>query len=364
MSCDKIRSWSQRSALQYDFLQNTVESRKLVSIRGGTGMPYRFVGNLILAASIVVASVLTSTAFAQEISPGPVKIIVPNPPGGSSDTTARLVGQKLSEALREAVVVENVPGASGTIAMNTLKRAAPDGHTLAIVQAGTQTIDFVQNKKHSFDITKDFTPITAIAANPSGFMVNSQITAATMGELIEQIRAKPGAYSYGSTGIGTALHLYGEVLKKVAGINMVNVPYKGVGPALNDLLGGHIPMAVVTVASALPHLDRSNRLMAVFDNKRDPKAPQVPAITEVVPKYEPGHTWVGFLAPANLPNPIANRLNSEIVRILNLPEVSALISKSGLEIVANSREEFAEMIRRDARIWDNAAIMTGLVPPQ
>jgi tripartite-type tricarboxylate transporter receptor subunit TctC len=329
----------------------------------GFPMPKRLISRLVLAGSVVLAAFLPCATSAQEFTRGPIKIIVTNPPGGSSDIAARLVGQKLSEALRQSVVIENVAGASGSIGINMLKRAAPDGHTLGVVQAGSQTIDLVQNKKRSFDIAKDFSPITAIAINPSGLLVNSKITAATMAELIEQIRAKPGAFSYGSTGIGTALQLYGEVLNKVSGINMVNVPYSGVTPALNDLIAGHIPIAIVSVAIAVPHLGGKVRLMTIFDTKRDPNLPEVPAITEVVPNYEPGRTWVGILAPPYLPEPIAARLNSEIVRILKSPDVVATLGKSGLEIVANSREEFSEMIRRDAKIWDEAAVMAGLAPP-
>ena len=327
-------------------------------------MATRLTYNLVLAASLAFAGLNPCVASAQDFTRGPIKIIVTNPPGGSSDIAARLVGQKLSEVLHQAVVIENVAGASGSIGINMLKRAAPDGHTLGVVQAGSQTIDLVQNKKRSFDIAKDFSPITAIASNPSGLLVNSQVSAQTMAELIEQIRAKPGAFSYGSTGIGTALQLYGEVLNKIAGINMVNVPYSGVTPALNDLLAGHIPIAIVSVAIAVPHLGDRARLLTVFDTKRYSKVPEVPTITEVVPKYEPGRTWVGFLAPPNLPEPVANRLNTEIVRILKSPDVVATLSKGGLEVVANSRDEFVEMIRRDAKIWDEAAVMTGLAPPQ
>jgi tripartite-type tricarboxylate transporter receptor subunit TctC len=317
-----------------------------------------------LAAACWLA-VFSLCGLAQDYPSRPIKIIVPNPPGGAGDISARLVGQKLTDALHQPVVVENQAGASGSIGMNMLKRAAPDGYTLGVVLSLSQTIDLVQNRKHSFLIAKDFTPITAIANNPSGLFVNSQIPSKTMAELIELVRAKPGAYSYGSAGKGTALHLYGEVLNKVAGINMVNVPYKGVAPAFNDLIGGHVPIAIVSVATALPHLDGGKvRMLTVFDTKRHARAPAVPTITEVLPNYTPGRAWIGFLAPANLPAPIAARLNSEIVRILKSPDVVEILGKSGLEVIANTQSDFAAMIVQDARLWDEAAVMAGLVPAE
>ena len=315
-----------------------------------------------LAAACWLA-VSSLSGLAQDYPSRPIKIIVPNPPGGAGDITARLVGQKLTDALHQPVVVENQPGASGSIGMNLLKRSAPDGYTLGVVLSLSQTIDLVQNRKHSFLVAKDFTPITAIASNPSGLFVNSQIPSKTMAELIDLVRAKPGAYSYGSAGKGTALHLYGEVLNKVAGINMVNVPYKGVAPAFNDLIGGHIPIAIVSVATALPHLDGGKiRMLTVFDSKRHARAPAVPTITEVLPAYTPRHTWIGFLAPANVPAPIAARLNTEIARILKSPDVVAILGKSGLEVIANTQSDFTAMIVQDARLWDEAAAMAGLVP--
>jgi tripartite-type tricarboxylate transporter receptor subunit TctC len=315
-----------------------------------------------VAAALACALVLAAPAHAQDYPAKTIKIIVPNPPGGAGDITARLIGQKLSDAVHQPVVVENVPGASGSIAVNQLKRAEPDGYTIGVVLSLSQTIEHVQNKNISFDIARDFTPITGIATNPSGLLVNSKMPANTMAEFLAEVRRKPGVYSYGSAGVGTALHLYGEVLKKVANINMVNVPYKGVAPAFNDLLGGHIPIAIVSLATALPHLGQGKvRLLTVFDTKRYKRAPDVPTITEAVPNYNPARTWIGFLAPPNVPDAIAERLNKEIVRILKSPEVDAVLAKHGLDPIANSRSDFAVMIKEDARIWDEAAVIAGLV---
>jgi tripartite-type tricarboxylate transporter receptor subunit TctC len=317
-----------------------------------------------LLLALTVAGV-PFAAQAQDFPSRPIRIIVPNPPGGAGDISARLVGQKLTEALHQPVVVENQAGASGSLGMTMLKRAAPDGYTIGVVISLAQTIDRVQNKTASFDIATDFTPITAIANNPAGLLVNSQIAATSMAEFIEEVRKKPGAISYGTAGIGTAHHLYGEVLNKVAGIQMVNVPYRGVAPAFNDLLGGHIPVAIVSLATAVQHIQSGRvRLLTVFDTKRYAKAPEVPTITEVLPRYQPGRAWVGFIGPAGLPPAIISRLHGEIVRTLTSPDVIQVLGENGLQVIANTSSEFSVMIREDARIWDEAAVMAGLIKPQ
>ena len=181
---------------------------------------------------------------AQDLPPRAIRIVVPSPPGAAGDISARLIGQKLSEGLRQPVVVENQAGASGAIGMSMLRRAAPDGTTVGVVIALAQTIDRIQNKKASFDIVKDFTPITAIANNPAGLVVNSRLTAASLSAFVDLVRKRPREISYASGGIGTAHHLYGQILNRTAGIEMLYVPYKGVAPAVNDVLGGHVPAAM------------------------------------------------------------------------------------------------------------------------
>ena len=320
---------------------------------------------MALSRRLLLASVLTAVplgAAAEDYPTRTIKIIVPNPPAGAGDISARLVGQRLSETFHQAVVVENQPGASGAIGLTMLKRAAPDGYTIGVVLSLSQTIDRIQNKTSSFDIAKDFTPITAIANNPAGLLVNDQIDAKTMAEFIAEARRKPGAISYGSAGIGTAHHLYGQMLNKVSGIDLLAVPYRGVAPALNDLLGGHIPVAIVSLATALPQLQSGRiRLLTVFDTKRYSKVPNVPAISEVLPDYHPGRTWVGFIGPPGLPAAVTGRLNAEMVRALNSPDVMRILEQDGLEIIANTPAEFAVMIREDAKIWDEAAATAGLI---
>jgi tripartite-type tricarboxylate transporter receptor subunit TctC len=309
--------------------------------------------------------VLPALAQAQGFPSKTIKIIVPNPPGGAGDTSARLVGQKLSDVFHQAVVIENQPGASGSIGMTMLKRAAPDGHTIGVVISLAQIVDRIQNKTASFDLVKDFTPITLIANNPVGFFVNSQIPAKSMAEFLDYARAHPGEITYSTPGIGTAHHLYGEVLNRVSGIKMVNVPYKGVMPALTDLLGGHVQAGIISLSAALPQVQAGQiRALTMFDSNRYPTLPDVPVITEVLPRFELARSWVGFMGPSDLPPAITARLHDEIARILTSPEALHTLGDNGLEVVANTPAEFAAIIRRDSKIWEEAALTAGLVQPQ
>jgi tripartite-type tricarboxylate transporter receptor subunit TctC len=243
-----------------------------------------------------------------------------------------------------------------------LRRAAPDGTTLGIVISLAQTIDLIQNKKASFDLVKDFTPITALATNPAGLIVNSSIAAPSLPAFIELVRRHPGEISYASGGIGTAHHLYGQVLNRKAGISMMYVPYKGVAPAFNDLLGGHVPAAIGSLATALPHIASGElRALTVFDTRRYPKLPQVPMIGEEVAGFTPGRTWLGLLGPRGLPDAITARLHDEIARILAMTDVRAVLADNGLETIANTPAEFAAMIKEDAEIWNEAAADAGLI---
>ena len=316
----------------------------------------------MLRLLLLALAILPFAAQAQDYPSRPIRIIVPNPPGGAGDISARLIAQKLSDSLRQPAVVENQAGASGSIGMNMLKRAAPDGHTLGVVISLAQTVDLIQNKKASFDIVTDFTPITAIADNPAGLVVQSSSPATSLKDFIALVRKRPGEISYGSAGIGTAHHLYGQVLNKTAGIQMMYVPYKGVSPALYDLLGGHVSAAIVSLATALPHIQSGElRLLTVFDIKRYAKLPNVPTVAEEVPGFKPGRAWIGLLGPRDLPAPITERLHQETVRILKSPEAQQVLGDNGLETIANAPADFAAMIKEDARMWDAAAVSAGLV---
>jgi tripartite-type tricarboxylate transporter receptor subunit TctC len=316
----------------------------------------------LYALLLCAFTLLPLAGRAQDLPPRAIRIIVPSPPGAAGDISARLIGQKLSESLRQPVVVENQAGASGAIGMSMLRRAAPDGTTVGVVIALAQTIDRIQNKKASFDIVKDFTPITAIANNPAGLVVNSRLAAASLTAFVDHVRKHPREISYASGGIGTAHHLYGQILNRTADIEMLYVPYKGVAPAVNDVLGGHVPAAIVSLATALPHIQSGQlRLLTVFDTKRYAKLPDVPTIAEEMPGFVPGRTWIGLLGPPELPAAITARLHDEVVRILNSADVQHVLGDNGLETIANTPSEFAAMIEEDAKIWDAAAASAGLL---
>jgi tripartite-type tricarboxylate transporter receptor subunit TctC len=186
-----------------------------------------------------------------------------------------------------------------------------------------------------------------------------------MAEFIDYARQHPGEITYSSPGIGTAHHLYGEVLNKVAGIKMVNVPYKGVAPALTDLLGGHVQAGIISLAAALPQVQSGQiRALAMFDTKRYPALPNVPTITEVLPQFELARSWVGFMGPPDLPPAITARLHAEITQILRSSDVSRNLAENGLEVVANSPDDFAAVIRRDTKLWEAVATDAGLVTPR
>jgi tripartite-type tricarboxylate transporter receptor subunit TctC len=316
----------------------------------------------LYALLLCAFTLLPLAGRAQDLPPRAIRIIVPSPPGAAGDISARLIGQKLSESLRQPVVVENQAGASGAIGMSMLRRAAPDGTTVGVVIALAQTIDRIQNKKASFDIVKDFTPITAIANNPAGLVVNSRLAAASLTAFVDLVRKHPREISYASGGIGTAHHLYGQILNRTVGIEMLYVPYKGVAPAVNDVLGGHVPAAIVSLATALPHIQSGQlRLLTVFDTKRYAKLPGVPTIAEEIPAFVPGRTWIGLLGPPQLPAATTARLHDEVVRILNSADVQHVLGDNGLETIANTPSEFAAMIEEDAKIWDAAAASAGLL---
>jgi tripartite-type tricarboxylate transporter receptor subunit TctC len=311
---------------------------------------------------LAFASIPALAAHAQDHPARTLRIIVPNPPGGAGDISARLIGPKLSESLRHPVVVENQPGASGAIGMNMVKRAPPDGATIGVVISVAETIDRIQNKTASFELASDFTPIIALANNPAGLVVHSNVAAASLAEFIALVRHRPGEISYGAAGIGTAHHLYGQVLNQTAKIEMTYVPYKGVTPALTDLLGGHVPAAIVSLAAALPHIESGKlRLLTVFDSKRYSKLPQVPAIAEQLPAFVLGRAWIGLVGPAQLPEPTTARLHDEIARIINSADVQRVLAENGLESIANSPAEFAAMMKEDTKVWDAAARSAGLI---
>ena len=238
----------------------------------------------------------------------PITLVVPQAAGGTNDIVGRLVGQKIAEVLGASVVVDNRPGAGGNIGTQLVAKAPKDGYTLLMTISSSQAINPALYKNPGFDPVKDFRPVGLIGAVPNVLLVNPSFPAKTLGELLALAKRKDAAYQYASAGNGTLNHLLGEMLNSMAGIQLQHVPYKGVAPAINDVLGGQLPIVFASLPSALPHIKAGKlRALAVSGDKRSPVLPDVPAIAESVPGYN-GTLWIGLFAPAGVPPDVLAKL--------------------------------------------------------
>jgi tripartite-type tricarboxylate transporter receptor subunit TctC len=290
-------------------------------------------------------------------------MIISFPPGGALDVVGRPVAQKLSETLRQPVVVENRGGAGGTIGSEYVAKQAPDGHTL-LLTAGTSHgtgSSFYANLP--YDPIKDFVAIAAAVEVVVTLAAHPAFEAKNVNELLAYARANPGKLSYGSSGIGSPMHLAGELLREAARIDIVHVPYKGAGPAITDLLGGQIPLAFVSLASVMSHV-RSGKLraLAVVEAQRYQGMPEVPTIKETLPNYDMFTSWLGFFAPAGTPREIVSRLNGEINRALADPELAAKLEASALVRLNTTPEQFSEMVKKELELGARFARMLGVKP--
>src|SRR5437764_952865 len=279
-------------------------------------------------------------AMAQTWPVKPIKWVVPFAAGGTTDILARTVGDKLSVALGQPVVVDNRPGAGGAVGADYTAKSPPDGYTIMGGTISTHAINASLYKSLPYDPIKDFVPITMIVRLPNLLVVNPEIPAKNVGELIALLKANPGKYSFASSGNGTSQHLSGELFKTMAGIDMQHVPYKGSPPALQDVVGGQVSMTFDNITTAWP-LAKAGKLraLAVTTATRSAVAPDVPTLAESgLPGFEIG-SWQGVFAPAGVPPEIVKRLNTEIVKILNQPEVKEKLTAMGAEVVGDSSED-------------------------
>ncbi len=313
----------------------------------------------LLAIVLLAASLC---AQAQTYPTRAVRMIISFPPGGALDVVGRPVAQKLSEAFKQPVVVENRGGAGGTIGSEYVAKQAPDGHVI-LLTAGTSHgtgSSFYANLP--YDPIKDFVAIAAavevvvaLAAHPAG--------PSSVAELIQQARASPGKLSYGSSGIGSPMHLAGELLRESAKIDIVHVPYKGAGPAIADLLGGQIPLAFVSLASVMGHVKAGKlKALAVVEPQRYKGMPDIPTIKETVPSYDMFTSWLGFFAPAGTPPQVVARLNAEINRALADPELGAQLEGRALVRLNTTPEQFTEMVKKELALGARFARMLGVKP--
>jgi len=312
---------------------------------------------LLLAISLVDALVISS-ATAQDYPNRTIRIIVPFTPGGATDVVTRIVAQKLSEQTGRQVVTDNRGGAGGIVGAEAVAKAPPDGYTLVMGTSGTHAINVSLYPKLPYDPVKDFAPVTRTAVLPSMILAHPSVPATNVRELIAIAKKNPGQLTYASS--GSAQYLTGALFTSMAQIYMLHVPYKGGGQAMPAQLGGEVALSFSTVVSSLPHV-KSGRLrgLAVTSAKRTPAAPEFPTVAESgLPGYE-AVSWYGVLAPAGTPRDILMRLNLEIVRALNLPEVRQLMLAQGAEPVSESPEQFAALIKSDIAKWGDVVRKSG-----
>jgi tripartite-type tricarboxylate transporter receptor subunit TctC len=305
-----------------------------------------------LAVGIVAGLALAGPAKAQDYPSKPIRLVVPFAAGGATDVLARLVGERLTASLGQQVVVDNRPGAGGNIGSDIVARAEPDGYTILMGAVGTHAINPSLYPKMPYDPVKDFAPVTLVASVPNVLVVNPEVPAKSVQELIDLAKAKPGELNFASSGNGTSIHVSGELFKAMTGTDIVHVPYKGSGPAVTDLLGGQVQMMFDNMPSSLPHVKAGKlRALGVTSAKRSPALPEVPTIAEAgVPGYD-ATSWFGILAPAGTPEPVVTRLQGAIVQALGEPEMRQRMADLGAEPVGDTPAEFGQFITAELAKW-------------
>jgi tripartite-type tricarboxylate transporter receptor subunit TctC len=302
------------------------------------------------AASLIATLPLAwgLSARAQAWPDKPIRIVVPYPPGASTDAMGRMVGQAISGPLGQTVVVDNRAGASGNIGSDHVAKAAPDGYTFLLGTDATHAANFHLSAAPPFHPIKDFTPLTLAALNPIVLVTNPAFTPArNLSELIAYVKADPSKGSYGSSGNGSPHHLSGELLKQKSGAPLSHVPYKGGGPAINDLMGGNIPMVFASLITVMQQI-KSGKLRAIVftQAKRYEGLPDVPTLSETWPGTEMP-SWLGFFGPANLPPAIAQRMSDEMIKALRSADVKSKLEAAGMIVVASTPAEYAAQIARE-----------------
>jgi tripartite-type tricarboxylate transporter receptor subunit TctC len=310
----------------------------------------RWLCSTLAACAAAVGSIAwPSFAQAQPYPNKTIRLVVTFPPGGAPDILARLIGEKAQ--LGQTVLVDNKPGAGGNIGADFVAKSAADGYTLVLATVGTHSINGALYSKMPYDMVRDFTPVAHIASAPNLLVVNNDVPAKTVAELIAHMKANPDKLSFGSPGIGTSVHVSGELFKSLTGTQMTHVPYKGRQFAIPDLVGGQIQLMFDNMPSALP-MAREGKIRAIAQTtaKRSASAPDIPTVAETVPGFE-ATTWFAVFAPANTPRDIVQRWNTELQRIFKLPDVADKLKTLGLEPWISSPEELARYQASEIVKW-------------
>jgi len=324
----------------------------------------RSISGFLLSGLVGIAYTAASLAqkgpVAADYPTKPLRIIVPQSPGASTDLTARVVAQGLNEAFKQPVIVDNRPGSSGIAGTELVARAAPDGYTLMVV-ASSFSINPALGRKMPFDSIRDFTTVTQLSKFPNMLAAHPSAPVKTLQDVIALAKAKPGQLSYASAGLATGTHMTAELLKYMTGIELLHVPYKGGGPAMIAAMGGQTPLVVGTSVGLLPHVRAGKlRAIALTSAKRSAAAPDIPTFAESgVPGYE-HEPWNGMFGPAGIPKPVLARVNSEVVRILHLPDVKKVFEIEAADVVGSTPEQFGAIVRAEIAKWTKVAKAAGI----
>jgi len=315
---------------------------------------------LVAFCALLAAALATEHAAAQAYPAKPLRMIVAQSAGGNADIVARAVGQKLSAALGQPLVIDNRGGGGGIIAAEMVVKALPDGYTLLLASSAFGVTPSL-HRKLPYDPLKDLAPITLVASAPNMLVVHPAQPLKSVRELVDYARAHPGKLNFGSSGNGGSTHLAGELFKLMAGIDIVHVPYKGAAPALVDLLAGNVQLMFASMPSAITHV-RAGRLraLAVTGAKRSAAVPELPTVAETGLADFETSAWQGIFAPAATPRAIVTRLNSEVVRAVSLPDLRDRLTAEGAEPVANTPEEFAAYLKRELPKWAKVVKAAGI----
>jgi tripartite-type tricarboxylate transporter receptor subunit TctC len=313
---------------------------------------------LLLGAGAALAA---APALAQQPWPNrPIRLINPWPPGGPADTVARPLANKVGEAVGQPMVMENRPGANGTIGAAAVARAAPDGHTLYFSHVGPIAISPAFASSLPYDSVRDFAPVTQLVSGPIVLVVRPDVPARSVPELLELAKRQPGQISYGSVGPASTTHLAGEMLAMMGGVQLLHVPYQGAAPVVTDLLGGRIHFAFLNFSGALAQMQAGKlNAIAVSTERRAARLPDLPTVAETLPGFEV-NSWYGIMAPAGTPGPIVERLHREFASAIRSPEITGMLQAQGFGIEATTPEQYAQKIRDDLKRWGDLARATGI----
>ena len=319
----------------------------------------RSIRSTALSAALLLAgaALMPADASAQAWPSRPVRLVVTFPTGGAPDILARLFSEKAQ--LGQPVVVDNKPGAGGNIGAEFVAKAAPDGYTLVMGTVGTHAINGALYAKMPYDMVRDFAPVSLVASAPNLLVVNNNLPVKTVADLIGYMKANPDKLSFGSPGVGTSVHVSGELFKSMTGTTMTHVPYKGRQFAIPDLVGGSIQLMFDNMPSALPMAREGKiRAVAVTTLKRSPSAPEIPTVAETIPGFE-AVTWFAMFAPAGTPRPAIDRLHQEVLRVYRLPEVQERLRTLGLDAQLSTPEQLATYQAAEISKWSDVVRKSG-----